>query len=223
MPAAEQAEGVVAHGVVDARRCRGCRSIAAGRVDGAHEHPPPDARRRRGGRRRSRRRPGGRARGRRRPRRARGRSRWSTALDVDVEDAAAGEPDLEGVVVADAVAVQHAGCPRRPRSGRGRRPRPRRSRRRPSRRRSRPGRPASRRPGGRGADRKVATTVPMPTGSPASPPGQQLLEHLTHRRPPPGPARTPPASDRPRSRQRTAAPPPSLPAPAGSRPPPCAG
>ena len=34
-------------------------------------------------------------------------------------------------------------------------------------------------PGGQGADRNVATTVAMPTGSPA-PPAQQVGQHLTH-------------------------------------------
>ena len=69
-------------------------------------------------------------------------------LDVDVEDAAAGQADRERVVVGDAVALQHRGAGRRRPPGRARRRRPRRSRPTPSRPRSRRGRPASRRPAG---------------------------------------------------------------------------
>ena len=38
-------------------------------------------------------------------------------LDVDVEDAAAGQPDRERVVVADAVPLEHGVAARRPRTG----------------------------------------------------------------------------------------------------------
>ena len=84
-------------------------------------------------------------------------------LDEDVEDAAAGQPDGERVVVADAVALQHRARRTRPPPGRARRPRPRRSRRTRCRPPRRPGRPASTRRPARGADRDtVATTVPPP-------------------------------------------------------------
>ena len=66
-------------------------------------------------------------------------------LDEDVEDAAAGQPDGERVVVADAVAPQRRLAGRRRRPAPPRRPRPRRSRRRRCPPPSRRGRRASRR------------------------------------------------------------------------------
>ena len=88
-------------------------------------------------------------------------------LDEDVEDPAAGQPDGEGVVVADAVPLAGSARRSRRRPWPPRRPRPRRSRRRRCRPPCRRGRRASTRPAGRGAERQVATTVPIPTVSPA--------------------------------------------------------
>ena len=90
-------------------------------------------------------------------------------LDEDVEDATAGQPDRERVLVADAVALEDrcavGDAPARP----ARRPRPRRSRPTPSRPPRRRARPASRHPAARGADWKVATTVADADGSSAAP------------------------------------------------------
>ena len=91
-------------------------------------------------------------------------------LDEDVEDAAAGQPDRERVVVAHAVPLQHRLTGRDDLARRARRPRPRRSRPRPSRPPRRPGRPASTRRAGAAPTANVATTVPDADGLARAPP-----------------------------------------------------
>ena len=137
-------------------------------------------------------------------------------LDVHVEDAAAGQSDGERVVVADAVALEHrsavsgdllaelvdgaldattrdradgfAGGADDHRSA------------------GRPGCGLE-----RGHDRAERDGVAC------APPGHQLVEHLTHGRPPRPVRRTSPSNVRPRSRQRKGAPPRFPAAPARSR------
>ena len=203
-PRGQQAAGVVGDGVVGPAAAQRCRSARRRRPPAARPADGP-ARPGPGGRSRWPRPPGGPPRCRRRPHRARGRSRWLTSLDEDVEDAPAGQPHGIRVVVADAVALQrpaalgHHGPP-----APTRRPRPRRSRPTPSRRPRRPAPRASRHPAGRGAERQVRDDRAHADASPGAPPPEQLGQHLTHGRPPPRAPRTRPSSVRPRSRRRAA-------------------
>ena len=106
-------------------------------------------------------------------------------LDEDVEDAAAGEPDRERVVVGDAVALQHRHAGRDHRSARARRPRPRRSRPRPSRPPVPSGPTSIEAPGraGRGLEGRHHGADTDRLAGP--PPLHQLRQHVTHGRPPP--------------------------------------
>ena len=82
-------------------------------------------------------------------------------LDVDVDLAPARQPDAQREVVGDPVGQQPRRRRRRGSRARRRRPRSRRNRRRPSRTSRRPSETPSFDPTGRGADRRVATTVAM--------------------------------------------------------------
>ena len=141
-------------------------------------------------------------------------------LDEDVDDAAAGQPDGERVVVADAVPLQR-------RAARSSITSLASSYTAPSTQppdtlptTSPPATPPSPRPAARGALRKVRTTVASPNVAPRRATSAAILgEHVTHAgrvtlAPVP---RARPGCARPRSRRRTAAPPPSRRSAARSR------
>ena len=92
-------------------------------------------------------------------------------LHEDVDDAAAGQPDRERVVVADAVPLQHRRAGRRRTCWPARTPRPRRSRRTRCRPPRRPGRPASPHPAGRGRERAPRCRPTVARPPPARPAG----------------------------------------------------
>ena len=163
----EQAAGVVADGVVEARAdpvppstrsgqtTSRCPSRAAGPADD-RGHRDRRLRAHRVGHRRE-----------------LGEGLGVDRLDEDVEDPAAGQPDGERVVVGDAVALQHRGARRAAPAAPARRPRPRRSRRHAADGLARPARPASTRRAARGADRKVPTTVASADRLAARPPARR--------------------------------------------------